>query len=52
MGGRGASSSVNIKTTADGKLKVGNTYNLYNENSGYDHDFTVTSVTATSVKEY
>lgn len=50
MGGRGASSSVNIKTTADGKLKVGNTYNLYNENSGYDHDFTVTSVTATSVK--
>lgn len=50
MGGRGASSSVNIKTTADGKFKVGNTYNLYNENSGYDHDFIVTSVTATSVK--
>lgn len=53
MGGRGASSSNNNssgKTTADGKFKVGNTYNLYNENSGYDHDFVVTSVTETSIK--
>lgn len=51
MGGRGASSgNIGGKSTSDGKFTVGNTYTLYSENSGIDHDFVVTSVTKTSIK--
>ena len=51
MGGRGASSgNIGGKSTSDGKFTVGNTYTLYNENLGVDHDFVVTSVTKTSIK--
>lgn len=51
MGGRGASSgSTGGKSTPDGKFTVGNTYKIYNENAGIDHDFVVTSVTANSIK--
>lgn len=51
MGGRGASSgNLGGKSTTDGKFTVGNTYTLYDENSGIDHDFVVTSITKTTIK--
>ena len=51
MGGRGASSgNLGGKSTTDGKFTVGNTYTLYDENSGIDHDFVVTSITKTAIK--
>lgn len=51
MGGRGASSgNTGGKSTSDGKFTVGNTYTLYDENSGIDHDFVVTSITKTTIK--
>lgn len=51
MGGRGVSSgNLGGKSTTDGKFTVGNTYTLYDENSGIDHDFVVTSITKTAIK--
>lgn len=51
MGGRGASSgNIGGKITLDGKFVVGNTYRLYSENAGYDHDFVVTNINKETIK--